>query len=344
MLLIYVTLAWLAGIVLAEACAGKGWLPCGRVDAALLAAVVAGVGALVFALRKQGQHATIALLLAAFLLGGWRYSASPLQPCLGSSDLASYHQLQGQYATVEGVIDAYPDGRAFNTRYRLRVERLLLHDRAYDVRGVALVQAERRPLYPYGARVRFQGVLETPPVLDDFDYRAYLARQGIHTIVRRAEGELLGTGEGQPLLRTLYGLRERSEAAFARALPQPLSGVARAMFLGSGGAVPLDVADAFRGEWNVAPARDLGQQHRPAVVDADGAAATPRRAPLGAGPGCRPGTGLRPAHRAGQRHAARRDHGAAGGAGILGGARALFAGNARSHGARDDRVEPAGDG
>ena len=41
----------------------------------------------------------------------------------------------------------------------------------------------RTPAYPYGLRLRVSGLLQTPPVYEDFDYRSYLARQGIYSIL-----------------------------------------------------------------------------------------------------------------------------------------------------------------
>jgi hypothetical protein len=57
-----------------------------------------------------------------------------------------------------------------------------------DVRGTVLVRAPLYPVRAYGERLAVSGELESPPVFEGLDYRDYLARQGVYSMVRRPPG------------------------------------------------------------------------------------------------------------------------------------------------------------
>jgi competence protein ComEC len=247
MTLVYLTLAWGCGILLARllwsqgaiGCATPGW-PFGALAGA------AGLALILW--RRQPQARSAAALLLMLLLGAWRYHAHPLAPCATSADLAFYNgdDRRAVWATVEGVVVGYPDVRDVRTFYRLRAEALTIGDATRPVAGDVLVQAPRFPEYHYGDRLRASGQLQTPPVLDDFDYRAYLARQGIHSLMRPATVERLAEGQGSRFWAILYGLRERGSELLNRILPEPAAALANGMLLGIESGIPPTVDEAFK--------------------------------------------------------------------------------------------------
>ncbi len=93
--------------------------------------------------------------------------------------------------------------------------------------------------------MRVTGFLQTPPVLDDFDYRAYLARQGIHSLMRRASVEQVSAGEGRLFWRVLFDVKAHSAALLNRVLPEPAAALANGMLLGIESGIPDDLNAAF---------------------------------------------------------------------------------------------------
>ena len=85
-----------------------------------------------------------------------------------------------------------------------RAETVTVAGATHPVTGDLLVQAGRFPGYAYGDRLRVRGQLQTPPVLDDFDYRRYLAQRGIHSLMRRATVERVAEDQGSPFWALLY--------------------------------------------------------------------------------------------------------------------------------------------
>ncbi len=198
--------------------------------------------------REGGQGGRFAALLFILLLGAWRYQSHPFAACPTAADLAFYNgdDRRTVRATVEGVVIGYPDVRDVRTFYRVAAEKLTIGAETRRVRGDVLVQAPRFPEYGYGDRLVASGQLQTPPVLDDFDYRAYLARQGIHSLLQRAQATWLARGEGSRFYAALYGLRGRGAALLNRILPEPAASLLVGMTLGIESSIPPDVDEAFK--------------------------------------------------------------------------------------------------
>jgi competence protein ComEC len=246
--LTYLTLAWLAGIALAGLLWERDWLACQTPPAWLWLAVALGLGGAAYILHRRvpamARLLALALMLALALA---RYQAHPLTPCLGAGDLAYYNGTEnaGNPAMLTGVIDGYPQRTAQGSRYRLRVRTVEVSGTITPVSGLALVQGPPYPAYAYGDLVEVTGQLLAPPQLEDFDYRAYLARQGVFSLVRRARVTLLGHNQGHPLWAALYAVRARGVAVLAQLLPEPAAGLAQGILLGVDDGIAQELYDLF---------------------------------------------------------------------------------------------------
>src|SRR4030042_4588221 len=122
------------------------------------------------------------------LLGGLRYQAAV--PSFDASHLAHYNDL-GEVA-FNGVVVGEPDVRDRYVNLTVSARSLETDEATHQIRGLALVRTGRHPSYSYGDELRIQGKLETPPEQEDFSYRDYLARQGIHSMISSGRITLLG--------------------------------------------------------------------------------------------------------------------------------------------------------
>ena len=252
MTLVYLALAWVAGIWLAHQISALGILGC-RPPTVLLASAAGATLALALVMRRRPVVRRAAFFAVILLLGGWRYLAQPFAPCFSPTDVAFYNGTEDHpaRAVLEGVIIGYPDVRDTRTFYRLRVESVSTGTGAHAVRGDVLVQAPRYPEFAYGDRIRASGQLQTPPVFADFDYAAYLSARGIHSLLRRGRIELLDHDQGSPVWAALYTLRARSSALLDRVLPEPAAALANGMLLGIESGIPPQVDEAFK-RWSPA--------------------------------------------------------------------------------------------
>ncbi len=247
MTLIFLTIAWLIGIATAHLLWQNGLLSSGWPALPLWASAsgLALISALILRHRPSGRLA--ALILLSAVLGAWRYQSHPLQPGLTPSDLAYFNgdERRGIWATIEGTVIADPEARDRYTDLRVQVERVTIQGATHAVSGLALVRAPRFADYAYGDRVRASGLLQTPPRFEGFDYRAYLARQGVHSVMDRSRVERLGGSGGSPVLRVLYRVRHQAQAAIARLMPEPAAALLAGILLGIESGIPSALYDAF---------------------------------------------------------------------------------------------------
>jgi competence protein ComEC len=184
-------------------------------------------------------------LLLALALGAARYTLA--QPRFDSSSLASYND-RDQTFVLEGVLIQPPDERDTYSLLRLRVDRLRPPDDPLfqPVSGILQARVTSGGPWRYGDRLHVQGRLETPPVLQDFSYRDYLARQGVYSLMNQAFARLLLHDQGNPLLAAVYALKEHALATLYRIFPDPEASLMAGILLGVETGIPEPVKQAFQ--------------------------------------------------------------------------------------------------
>ncbi len=173
-----------------------------------------------------------------------------------TDSLAQFHRAPA--VEVEGVVLSQPDLAGQASRLRLTVERVRDERTGPDwtrVEGSVMVTLTEtveiagvrdRPFFRYGDRLVLTGSLEPPPDLDDFDYPAYLARQGIGTVMSFPEAVLLNAGEGSAVRRLLLDARRSLADSLDRAVPEPQASFGQAVLLGIRDGLPEDLVEDFR--------------------------------------------------------------------------------------------------
>lgn len=242
MTLIYLGLAWFLGLWLASrpVVPAGFWLPSAVPPLLLLL-----FSALPFApvAVKSSSLRLLFACLAVLCLGGVRYTAA--LPVINANHIAYYNDQSA--VTITGLVVDEPDVR--DQWVYLRVEAAEIRPAigpARAVSGLIQVQTGRFPVIPYGARVELNGRLETPDAGDSFDYRAYLARQGVHSVMRRPEVMVTAEGEGNAFYQAIYTLKSRAQATIGRLLPNPEAALLTGILLGNDNGLPPDLLEDFR--------------------------------------------------------------------------------------------------
>ena len=138
-----------------------------------------------------------------------------------------------------------PDIRDYYINLRLRSESIEVGDTPQPVNGLVLVRAPRYPEYAYGDRLTVSGQLETPPVFDTFSYRDYLARFGIHSMMRRVQIDRLESGQGNPFWAAMLSFKMRASGTIDRILSEPHASLLKGIFLGIETGIPDDLYELF---------------------------------------------------------------------------------------------------
>jgi competence protein ComEC len=232
MWLLYISCAWVAGIFLGS----KVSIP--------LFAIPFGLLPLLFVPLAPNSKRTLivaALCLFAFLGGSLRFASS--LPQVDEHSLCFYND-EGP-AEIQGVVADEPDVAARSCSLKLSASEISIDGETQDVTGITLIQLPRYPLYHYGDVLQVTGELETPTPFDDFDYRSYLAQQGIYSVIYYPKVEILDSGQGFAPLEWLYSFRGRLSDSLAQALPEPQGSLAQGILLGIRGNIPDSLEQAF---------------------------------------------------------------------------------------------------
>jgi len=146
---------------------------------------------------------------------------------------------------LKGTVIEDPDVRDNNTRLMLSVSEISLDGTWREIDGKALLYVPRYPTYEYGDLLVISGEPLTPAQFDDFDYRGYLAHQGIYTTIFYPDIEVIDTGQGNILLSLIYSLRNNLSESLTEILPEPQSSLAQGIILGIRGNIPPEISDDF---------------------------------------------------------------------------------------------------
>jgi competence protein ComEC len=232
--LIYLSCAWVTGIFLG------GWLEFNPPPAILLTGLIPLP--LILRLRHRKKIIILAsLCLIAFFGGAIRFEVS--QPTIDENQLRFYNNQEA--VTVRGIVNTDPDIRDKATQLRLSAEEIRSGEEWHKVSGTVLLFVPRYPTYKYGDVLLVAGGLETPRPINDFDYEAYLARQGIYSLMTYPEIEMLERGKGLKPLAWVYSVRNRMSQTITQVLPEPQASLAQAVTLGIRGNLPQSVKDDF---------------------------------------------------------------------------------------------------
>jgi competence protein ComEC len=232
LLLIYLSCAWIIGILLGT----KLSIPAIWLAVSLLPLPF------VFIFRQHKKLIITSALLILVVLGGLvRYQSS--LPVINENHLQYYN---GQTAVeLKGLVSQAPDVRDKSTHIYLSDIEMKTPDGWKEVAGQALLFVPRYPAYSYGDELLIKGKLETPQKIDEFDYQGYLANQGIYSTMLFPKIEVLDTGRGFRPLAWVYSLRNRLSQAMAETLPEPQASLAQGMILGIRGNIPQSLQDSF---------------------------------------------------------------------------------------------------
>jgi competence protein ComEC len=240
MKLAFLAVAWLVGLLLGFS-----------LSVAPLPILILGASTLpltmLFAITRRSVWPPI--LLGILLLGLWRGASSdtPTLPPVPPP---------GQQVTLQGRIAGDPESTRQLARFVLNVDsidegngwqqseaRALVYAQPPD----SLVSIRKPPYFRKGDFLTLQGTMQDPEPIEDFDYPAYLASQGISGIFWSRRSEWLPEKSvNHWTTNWLSDLRRELSESLESALPMPHSSLALALLLGLRGSLPPEIVQDFR--------------------------------------------------------------------------------------------------
>ncbi len=191
---------------------------------------LAALFAIAVAIVKRDTALLVGLSLVAFLLGAGRGVIATM-PALPDG-------IAGQNVLVTGRVDDDPVDRKTTHRLVIKVDQISssLGQTTSDLRLLATVYG-LTPAH-FGDLVLVGGDIQEAPRFDQFDYRAYLAEQGIAGVMPSARLVRVTSGGGDPVHAALFAFRHALIDAVDRALPEPQAALVLGVVFGYRAALP----------------------------------------------------------------------------------------------------------
>src|SRR3989344_4605837 len=193
--------------------------------------------------RSAGILCAIALFSCAIGIVRMEWATLPVD--------ATFAAHVGEKVVIEGVVRDEPDVRESNERLSLRADGIIVGTSTLPVRAGVLVIAPLHSAVVYGDRIRVEGTLRLPEAFEtgtgrEFNYPAFLAKDGILYELAFAEVEAVGEGPRNPLKAVSIFLKEKYLEGIALALPEPHAGLAGGITAGDKRGLGEELSDTFR--------------------------------------------------------------------------------------------------
>jgi competence protein ComEC len=156
-----------------------------------------------------------------FLVAGiWRYQMAEFK--IENNDLKKLNDLDQKISFIGQVVKD-PDIREKNIKMTIKPEKM---------DGKILVTTNRYPEYYYGDKLKIVGKLKTPQVFEDFNYRDYLKKDGIYSVMDWPKIELIEKNQGNLILAKILSFKEKLRESIYQNLSPPQGSILAAMILG----------------------------------------------------------------------------------------------------------------
>lgn len=183
-------------------------------------------------------------ILAIFLfLGSAYYQAR--QPNIDANHIAFFNDRTYELLITGSLIEP-PDYRDNYTNLKLKTEAVDTGDGDLPVSGFILVRVDKNQVYEYGQRLRVRGQLKTPPEDEEFSYRDYLARDGIHSYMSTQEITTLPGNDGNIFYRGVYTLKSKLLEKTYQIYHDPEASLFSGILFGVDTGLPRKLQDAFK--------------------------------------------------------------------------------------------------
>ncbi|MDB5253986.1 MAG: Competence protein ComEC [Parcubacteria group bacterium] len=184
------------------------------------------------------KHLAFCILVfcLAFSFGWWRFQQKDfhlLNPVLENA--------VDSKITLEGVVISEPEHRDKDLRFVLKTneDKMLVKTNLYSE-------------IEYGDRVKIEGKLEKPGIIEDevtgksFDYAAYLSKEDIYYTTSFSQAKIISHGNGNSIISFLLKIKKNFVSQMKKILPEPESSLLAGLLVSGKQALPENILEEFR--------------------------------------------------------------------------------------------------
>ena len=181
--------------------------------------------------------------LLFFILGGARYLITI--PSGSAENINYYNSAKMDFS---GIISEEPIIKIDGVNYVVKVETQSLASLPNrKISGKILLNLPLYPRYNYGDELKIScSLVEPKNSLDgSFNYRQYLARQGVWSICGSPKISLISSGQGNRIMSAVLWLKQKVGDKAAELWSEPESSFMAGLLYGERSGLPLELADNF---------------------------------------------------------------------------------------------------
>lgn len=161
------------------------------------------------------------------VLGIWRHQT--VSSKLENSPIKNFIEKE---ITLIGLVDKEPDIREKSIKLETVVEEIIDENISRQIEGRILVTTGKYPKYQYGDKLKINGKIEEPQTFEGFNYKDYLLKDGILAVMGFPEIELIGENFSNPIMRSLFSLKNKLKESLNNVMSPPQSALLEALFFG----------------------------------------------------------------------------------------------------------------
>jgi len=109
------------------------------------------------------------------------------------------------------------------------------------------------PQYEYGDKLKITGTLEEPQLFEDFNYKDYLAKDGIFGVMYQPQIELLEKNKANSLMIILIAVKNKMIDSLNKIMPRPQSAFLEALIFGQ----ENNISDEWKEKLNLTGTRHI---------------------------------------------------------------------------------------
>lgn len=184
----------------------------------------------------QKTAAVFGFCILFLVAGAWRY-----QQVKYNSNYSDLRKYSGQQVELIGVVSAEPDVKDKISNLELAIQSV---GRKKAV-GKILISVAKFPEFRYGDKLKITGAISEPENFTDFNYKEYLARQGIYFVMKWPKVDLVAHHQASALMEGLFAFKKKFKTACQKYISPPQEGLLEALLFGDESNVPPELKDKF---------------------------------------------------------------------------------------------------
>lgn len=223
----------------------------------LLGFLILGI-LLISVLWQYKKIVVIGFCLLFLVLGVWRHQTAEFK--IINDELRKFNDLEEKIILI-GKVSSEPDIREKSMKLSIKVENISpinqSEDSIYNIKGKVLITISRYSGYQYGDKLKIIGFLKTPEVFEDFNYKDYLSKNGVYSVMYFPEIELLVEKDYKGISSLIYaqilGFKNKLRESIYQNLSPPQSSILGAMILGD----KRKISEKWKEKLNIAGVRHI---------------------------------------------------------------------------------------